>query len=350
MSVEFTLRLVGMVLFGIVGARFGADLSGPLQLPAEATGLIFALVGTLFGLIATPWVTIRPARAARHFLLSTPTETIVLAFVGLILGLLPAALLSYPLSLLPLPIGPIAPTVLAAITGYLGMTLFAVRADDVVDMMEGLIKGSRSGFGSGQTATQSLLLDTSVIIDGRINDIAQEGFLNWTLIVPRFVLEELQHIADSADMLRRNRGKRGLEILRELKRMDFPEVEVVDDDVPDVVEVDHKLVMLAREMEVPIMTNDFNLNQIARLQGVKVLNINMLANAVRAEYIPGEIIPLKVIQEGKEHDQGVGYLQDGTMVVVENGKRHLDRTIHVEITRLISREAGKMYFAKPAED
>ena len=128
------------------------------------------------------------------------------------------------------------------------------------------------------------------------------------------------------------------------------DVEIIDDDVPNVVEVDHKLVMLGRQTDAPIMTNDFNLNQIAKLQGVTVLNINMLANAVRAEYIPGEIITLKVIQEGKEHDQGVGYLQDGTMVVVENGKRYLDRTIRVEITRLISREAGKMYFAKPADE
>jgi uncharacterized protein YacL len=348
MSTDFIIRLIGMVVFGILGASLGSQASTPLQLPAEATGLIFSLVGTLFGLIITPYLTSRPARAARNFVQTASTETIVMAFLGLLLGLLPASLLAYPLSLLPTPFGPIVPAAVAAVTGYLGLMLFALRADDVFDLLEDLARGNRLSGGMGELP-RTVLLDTSVIIDGRIKDIAEAGFLNWTLLVPRFVLEELQHIADSPEMLRRNRGKRGLEILREMKRMDFPVVEVIDDDVPDVVEVDHKLVMLGRQMEAPIMTNDFNLNQIAKLQGVTVLNINMLANAVRAEYIPGEVIPLKIIQEGKEPDQGVGYLQDGTMVVVENGKRFLDRNVHVEITRLISREAGKMYFARPAD-
>lgn len=348
MSVEFFLRILGMILFGIIGARVGAQASIPLQLPVEATGLLFSLVGTLFGLIVTPFFTTRPARIARRLLLSSPTETLVIAFLGLVLGLIPATLLSYPVSLLPEPIGPIAPTALAAFFGYLGLTVFGVRSDDIRQFIDSLLHGPRSS--RMQLESQSILLDTSVIIDGRIKDIADAGFVNWTLLVPRFVLEELQHIADSADMMRRNRGKRGLEILRELKRMEYPVVEIIDDDVPNITEVDHKLVMLGRQKNAPIMTNDFNLNQIAKLQGVTVLNINMLANAVRAEYIPGEIITLKVIQEGKEHDQGVGYLPDGTMVVVENGKRYLDRTIHVEITRLISREAGKMYFARPADE
>lgn len=349
MSFEFFLRLLGMLVFSVVGARLGADASGALQLPSEATGLIFALVGTLFGLVVTPWITTRPARAARRLLLSTPTENVVMAFVGLICGLLPAILIAYPISLLPEPFGTLGPTLLATLAGYLGLTLFAARADDLFDLVDKFRRDGRI-LGEGGTPSESILLDTSVIIDGRIQDIAEAGFLNWTLVVPRFVLEELQHIADSPEMLRRNRGKRGLEVLRELKRLEAVRVEVIDDDVPDVAEVDHKLVMLGRQMDIPIMTNDFNLNQIAKLQGVHVLNINMLANAVRAEYIPGEVITLKVIQEGKELDQGVGYLQDGTMVVVENGKRYLDRTIHVEITRLISREAGKMYFARPANE
>lgn len=349
MSFEFLLRLIGMLVFSILGVRFGASSSGALALPADVAALLFAMVGALFGLVITPWITTRPARAARRLLLSTPTETVVMAFAGLVLGLLPAVLIAFPISVLPEPFGSFGPTLLAALAGYLGLTLFAARADDLFDLLEKLRRDGRL-IGEGGTPVGSVLLDTSVIIDGRIQDIAEAGFLNWTLVVPRFVLEELQHIADSPEMLRRNRGKRGLEVLRELKRMETVFVEVVDDDVPDVAEVDHKLVMLGRQLEVPIMTNDFNLNQIAKLQGVTVLNINMLANAVRAEYIPGEVITIKVIQEGKEHDQGVGYLQDGTMVVVENGKRYLDRTIHVEITRLISREAGKMYFAKPSTE
>jgi uncharacterized protein YacL len=349
MSFEFFLRLAGMVVFSIIGARLGATLSDSLVLPVDVSGLLFALIGTLFGLIVTPWLTTIPARVARRALLATSMDTVVMAFAGLVLGLIPAVLFAYPLSLLPEPFGSVAPAILAALAGYLGLTLFALRADDLFQLLENLRRDGRI-LGEGETPIGSILLDTSVIIDGRIQDIAEAGFLNWALIVPRFVLEELQHIADSPEMLRRNRGKRGLEVLRELKRMEGVSVEVVDDDVPDVVEVDHKLVMLGRQMDMPIMTNDFNLNQIAKLQGVRVLNINMLANAVRAEYIPGEIITLKVIQEGKEQDQGVGYLQDGTMVVVENGKRYLDRTIRVEITRLISREAGKMYFARPESE
>ncbi len=349
MSFEFFLRLAGMVIFSIVGARLGASLSDALVLPVDAAGLIFALLGTLFGLIVTPWLTTIPARAGRRALLSTSIDTVVMAFAGLVLGLLPALLFAYPLSLLPEPFGTVGPAILTVLAGYLGMTLFAVRSDDLFNLLESLRRDGRI-LGEGAAPASSILLDTSVIIDGRIQDIAEAGFLNWSLVVPRFVLEELQHIADSPEMLRRNRGKRGLEVLRELKRMEAVTVEVVDDDVPDVVEVDHKLVMLARQMDMAIMTNDFNLNQIAKLQGVRVLNINMLANAVRAEFIPGEIITLKVIQEGKEQDQGVGYLQDGTMVVVENGKRYLDRTIRVEITRLISREAGKMYFARPESE
>lgn len=345
MSLEFVFRMVGMVIFSIIGVRIGVTFSGAFALPSDVAGLLIGLVGTLFGLIATPWLTIRPVRAAQRILLRTPTETVVLAFTGLMLGLVPALLITYPLSMLPEPFGSWGPVIVAIFFGYLGLTVFAVRAADVVDMVQGLRSGPTTS-----VQRDRILLDTSVIIDGRIKDIAEAGFMNWTLVIPRFVLEELQHIADSADMLRRNRGKRGLEVLRELKHMDFPHVEIIDEDVPDVPEVDHKLIMLGRDKDMPVMTNDFNLNQIARLQGVTVLNINILANAVRAEFIPGEIITLKIIQEGKEHDQGVGYLQDGTMVVVENGKRYLDRTVRVEITRLISREAGKMYFARPATE
>ncbi len=349
MSLEFILRLIGMIVFAVLGARLGANSAAALQLPPEAVGLIFSLVGALVGLIGTPWITTRPARVARRLVETLPTERLVMASLGLVLGLIPASLLAYPLSLLPEPFGPVAPSLVAMISAYLGMTIFAVRARDVFDILNNLLRGAPLTPRLEGAAHPRVLLDTSVIIDGRIKDIADSGFLNWSLLVPRFVLEELQHIADSSDVLRRNRGKRGLEVLRDLKKLDGL-VEIIDDDVEGVQEVDHKLVMLGRAMGVPIMTNDFNLNQIAKLQGVTVLNINMLANAVRAEYIPGELITLKIIQEGKESDQGVGYLDDGTMVVVENGRRYLDRTIRVEITRLISREAGKMYFARPLED
>jgi len=195
--------------------------------------------------------------------------------------------------------------------------------------------------------TTEILLDTSVIIDGRILDISRTGFIPGTMLVPRFVLGELQHIADSSDPLKRMRGRRGLEVLDELQREERIPVRMIDDDVPGVRAVDDKLVLLGQKLHAQLMTNDFNLNSIAKLQGVNVLNVNELANAVKAVFLPNEQMNIRVIQEGREPDQGVGYLADGTMVVVENGKLYLDRTIEVVVTRMIQTAAGKMYFARP---
>jgi len=200
---------------------------------------------------------------------------------------------------------------------------------------------------SGGTSSGDILLDTSVIIDGRILDISQTGFIQGSLLIPRFVLHELQHVADSAEVLRRNRGKRGLEILSELQQRSRTPVRIIDDDIEGVSEVDEKLVLLAKKRNVPVMTNDFNLNRVAELQGVFVLNINELANAVKAVFLPGEVIDVHIVMEGREPDQGVGYLEDGTMIVVEDGKWYIDRTIPVLITRYIVTNAGRMYFAQP---
>jgi uncharacterized protein YacL len=186
-----------------------------------------------------------------------------------------------------------------------------------------------------------------VIIDGRILDISRTGFIQSSLLIPRFVLNELQHVADSAEMLRRNRGKRGLEILSELQQNNRIVVKFIDDDIDGVDEVDEKLVLLARQRNAPLMTTDSNLNRVAELQGVNVLNINELANALKAIFLPGETIDIHIVMEGRETDQGVGYLEDGTMVVVEEGKRYMDRTIPVLITRYIVTNAGRMYFAQP---
>jgi uncharacterized protein YacL len=202
------------------------------------------------------------------------------------------------------------------------------------------------GSGSGE-AVGEILLDTSVIIDGRILDISQTGFIQSELVIPRFVLNELQHVADSADVLRRNRGKRGLEILGELQHHSRAPVRIIDDDIDTTGEVDEKLVMLAKERRCPVMTNDFNLNRVAEIQGVEVLNINELSNALKAIFLPGEVIDIHVVMEGRETNQGVGYLEDGTMVVVEDGQRYMDRTIPVLITRYIVTNAGRMYFAQP---
>src|SRR5664280_1842639 len=190
-------------------------------------------------------------------------------------------------------------------------------------------------------------VDTSAIIDGRIADIAEAGFLQGTLVVSRVVLDELQRIADNADTLRRNRGRRGLEILSRLQKDARVNVEIVEDTFPEIAEVDAKLVALARSRSGVILTNDFNLNRVAEIQGVRVMNVNLLANALKPAVLPGEDLRVRVIQEGKEAGQGVGFLDDGTMIVVEGGARHLDREIDVGVTRVLQTVAGRMIFALP---
>jgi len=198
-------------------------------------------------------------------------------------------------------------------------------------------------------SSRTILLDTSVIIDGRVSDIAKTGFLPGTLLIPRFVLNELQYIADSADSLRRARGRRGMEVLAELQKISAVSVRISDIDVEGVREVDDKLVILARQMKCPILTNDYNLNRVAELQGVTILNINELANAVKSVVLPGETMGIQIIQEGKELNQGVGYMDDGTMVVIENGNKFIGQTKAVTVTKVLQTAAGRMIFARPDE-
>ena len=199
---------------------------------------------------------------------------------------------------------------------------------------------------TSETASYKLL-DTSVIIDGRIADICDTGFIEGTLLIPVFVLEELQHIADSADALKRTRGRRGLDILQRIRTDSKMKVEITNEDFDDISEVDSKLVRLGQKVGAKIITNDFNLNKVAKLRGVEVLNINELSNAVKPVVIPGESMTVTVVKNGKEPGQGVAYLDDGTMIVVENGHRHLGATIDVEVTSALQTAAGRMIFAKP---
>jgi uncharacterized protein YacL len=194
---------------------------------------------------------------------------------------------------------------------------------------------------------QAILVDTSVIIDGRIADIAKTGFVPGKLLVPRFVLAELQNIADSDDAMRRSRGRRGLEMLNAIRRTDGVALEIIEKDMPDITEVDHKLVGLAKKLNAHILTTDFNLNRVAQIEGVRVLNINELANAIRPVVIPGEEMLVKIVQPGKERNQGVGYLTDGTMIVVENGDKLIGQEVAAEVTRVFQTVAGKMIFAAP---
>ncbi len=263
--------------------------------------------------------------------------------IGAFLGLAAAAFLTLPLSLLPSPWQMILPCVLALALAYVG----AVSLQMAPPFPR---RGSRQrltpGEGEGYK-DQYVLLDTSVIIDGRIADISRTGFIDGTMLIPRFVLQELQHIADSPDMLRRNRGRRGLDMLNRLQKESVVPIRITDMDTDEAEEVDGKLVVLAHELDCPIITNDYNLNRVAELQGVTVLNINELANAVKALFLPGESLQVRIIQEGKEVGQGVGYLDDGTMVVVEDGRRHIGHTTEVIVTKVLQTAAGRMIFARP---
>jgi uncharacterized protein YacL len=195
-----------------------------------------------------------------------------------------------------------------------------------------------------------ILMDTSVIIDGRVADIARTGFLPGELLIPRFVLNELQYIADSGDNLRRQRGRRGLEVLSQLQKDPAIAVRISDVDVEGTNAVDDKLVILARQMRAPVLTNDYNLNRVAEIQGVTILNINELANAVKAVYLPGETLEVRVIQEGREQGQGIGYLDDGTMVVVQDGNEYIGKEIPTVVTKVLQTAAGRMIFSKPEDD
>ncbi|RME90285.1 MAG: TRAM domain-containing protein [Anaerolineae bacterium] len=350
LSTEFIFRIIGMIVFTIVGGYAGAWLGRVSGAPLELYTVTFALVGSLFGLVLTPFFTTRPVRALRALLGRLAAETLFAGLLGLIIGLLTAALLAFPLSLLPSPFGNILPFIGVLLFSYFGISLFVMRQGDIIGLLSSF--ASRGGDGAPPTwsnTNRTILLDTSVIIDGRVADIAKTGFLPGTLLIPRFVLNELQYIADSPDSLRRARGRRGMEILAELQKQPNVMVRISDIDVEGVREVDDKLVILARQLRCPILTNDYNLNRIAELQGVPILNINELANAVKSVVLPGETLTINIIQEGKEPGQGVGYMDDGTMVVVENGKEYIGEYREVTVGKVLQTAAGRMIFARVIE-
>lgn len=352
MSSDFIVRIIGMVVFAIIGAYSGIYVGGNSTDAQQVYGGIISLVGALVGLILTPYVTTRPVKALRAILLRVSAQTLAAGMAGLIVGLAIAALLSFPLSLLPSPFGRLMPFVGVLLFSYFGVAIFVMRQSDVFTVAR-FFPGARAAqeetTSPARESTRTVLLDTSVIIDGRIADIAHTGFLSGTLLIPRFVLNELQYIADSPDSLRRQRGRRGMEVLSRLQKETIIPVRISDIDVEGVREVDDKLVILARQLRCPILTNDYNLNRIAELQGVAILNVNELANAVKMVLLPGEQLVVSIIQEGKEAGQGVGYLDDGTMVVVEDGREHLNREVAVTVTKVLQTAAGRMIFARMEE-
>jgi uncharacterized protein YacL len=272
-----------------------------------------------------------------------PIGRVIGGLAGLATGLIFANLLLYPLKKIVSDIT-VTSFVLNALFGYGGFLMGLKRGENLT--VSGIFRIFR-----GQGTEEHLeILDTSVIIDGRIAEVCEAGFLDGTFLIPQFILQELQHIADSPDSLKRARGRRGLDILHRIQKMAHITVRITDEDFPKIKEVDAKLVALARVHDAKVITNDFNLNKVAELQGVTVLNINELANALKPVVLPGETMRIFVIKEGKEFNQGVAYLDDGTMVVVENGRKLIGKNAEVTVTSVLQTTAGRMIFSKPREE
>ena len=352
------IRVLGAALGGLVGLALASIEVEGHQLFSDSpyAGAFLAawvVAWVVVGFALLPYLTVVPARWLLRQVEDLSTAEFVAAVIGLLIGLLMGLLLGLPLSNFDPPLGtwlPLGVSLLFGL-GMLGLTV-AKRADLLLAAQTiGLIRSPDQAAASGlRMGDPHIVVDTSAIIDGRIAEIVESGFIYGTLVIPRFVLDELQHIADSSDALRRNRGRRGLEILNRMQKEPGTPVEIVEDDVPDVAEVDAKLVALAIGRSRVILTNDFNLNRVAELQGVRVMNINSLANAVKPAVLPGEELHVRVIQEGKEAGQGVGFLDDGTMIVIEGGARHIDRELDVSVTRVLQTVAGRMIFAQPRLD
>lgn len=290
-------------------------------------------------------------------LFKVPVGDLLFGTLGLIIGLIVAYFLGFAIDSVQIPvITEVLPIILSFVLGYLGFRLGFRKRDELIQLFtlrsNNTKKKATEGAEISEVRGNYKLLDTSVIIDGRIADISETGFIEGILVVPQFVLTELQHIADSSDTLKRTRGRRGLDILRKLQDERKTKVEITDEDFEDVQEVDLKLVRLAKKMgnDTQIVTNDFNLNKVCELHHVKVLNINDLANAVKPVVIPGEDMQVVVIKDGKEHNQGVAYLDDGTMIVVEGGRNYIGQAITVTVTSVLQTSAGRMIFAKPKDD
>ena len=353
---ELIFRIIGMIVLAILGVYWGIELGDIFGVSQILVSAVLGLIGAVVGFIVTPYVTTRPASYLVQVLGKTSLQSLIAGLVGFVVGLLVAALAAFPLSMLPNPFGQILPFIGVLLFSYLGIVIFVMRQKEIFGGFSSRWQFGASTKGDEVTksedvllsegAGRSILVDTSVIIDGRIADIANTGFLSGTLLIPHFVLNELQYIADSPDALRRQRGRRGMEVLSKLQKDKVVPVSISDIDVEGVREVDEKLVVLARQLRCPILTNDYNLNRVAELQGVSVLNVNDLANAVKSVLLPGEIINVNIIQEGRESGQGVAYLDDGTMVVVEDGRSQINQQTNVTVTKVLQTTAGRMVFAR----
>lgn len=338
-------------------ASFG-DMS--LTVARISVIVIGTIIGVLIGYFISSFILKQGlviARQLERVLTHIPNQELIAGTIGLLFGLIIANLIGAAFNKVPI-IGPYISIILSAIFGYSGVRLMARKGPEMYFNYLKQWKRSEAGtkksrgfnmFGSHKSSDSNLtakLLDTSVIIDGRIKELCATGFIDGPLIVPVFVLNELQIISDSADGMKRNRGRRGLDILKEMQDAKLVPIEIVEDDYDDLHEVDSKLMRLALEKQWKLMTNDFNLNKVARVQGIKVLNLNELANVLKPALIAGEWIRVQVMKEGKEVQQGVAYLDDGTMIVVEDGRPYVGQEVEVMVTSILQTSAGRMIFAR----
>jgi len=317
------------LIFVVVCTRAGFHFQpfGLSSIEGAIAGLAFAIAVILFEL--------RLRKASLRRLIG--------AAVGSILGILGAYLISLIFTHTTIPVSTRSFFSLGIflVMTYIGLVLGANKGD----MLN--LQAFGGVFGSERSARQSVkLLDTSVIIDGRVADIAEAQFLDGTVIIPQFVLRELQLVADSADPLKRQRGRRGLEVLQRIQKMTHLDVQIAEDDFAQIADVDMKLIELAKRYDAKVVTNDFNLNKVATLQGIEVMNVNLLANALKPVVLPGETMRVFVLREGKEYNQGVAYLDDGTMVVVDGARKLINKTIDISVTSVHQTTAGKMIFGR----
>jgi uncharacterized protein YacL len=372
-EVKMMIQKILRVSFGIVGILVGMALANVLvtntwilrsleiDLTPELEVILYAALIVLFGLI---FFILFPLMLKGVKKLSKVVETsmenvrlidIGLGIGGLVIGLVIAMLISFAFAQIPIPwIGGLLTISIYIVLGYIGFSLPIKKREDILQAFQIAKREKDANVPVGQKrpakkkgAAIPKLLDTSVIIDGRIFDICKTGFIEGPLVIPVFVLNELQLISDSSDELKRNRGRRGLDILNKIQTDLEIEVQITEEDFEDTHEVDSKLVKLGKSTKGKILTNDYNLNKVATVQGVDVLNINELANAVKPIVLPGEEMKVLLVKGGKENGQAVAYLDDGTMIVVENGKKYIGTTTAVIVTSILQTAAGRMIFAKP---
>jgi len=344
------IRLLGAALGAVVGLTFVLTDENLFEKTGSPSLIIFiwVLAWVSVGFLLLPYLTVVPAGRLVREVQAMSTTEFVAAVVGLLLGLLIALLLGLPLAALPEPFGRYLPIGISICFGLGMVGLTVAKREDLVAAAQaaGFFRVEHPASGGSQDGQTQVIVDTSAIIDGRIADIVDSGFLFHKLVIPHFVLDELQRIADSSDTQRRGRGRRGLEILARLQKEGPTPVEIVTDDPVEAGDVDSKLVAMARLRGAAILTNDFNLNRVADLQSIRVLNINSLANALKPALLPGDPLRIKIMTEGKEQGQGVGYLDDGTMVVIEGGARFVDAELDVMVTRVLQTVMGRMVFAQ----